>query len=126
MSLLARWSGDRPHWPLTVRSGGKQYPLAQEVEVSASIHLPLDHFDAVDVAFDCARTPGQGETGDDGIAVAVDAGGKSVETGQIILPDGEEVGRCSPTSRSAGYARTGSLTRSSARTFDAVYVLRDV
>ncbi|MFF8444896.1 TetR/AcrR family transcriptional regulator [Streptomyces californicus] len=33
---------------------------------------------------------GGGETGDDGIAVAVDAGGKGMETGQIVLPDGDE------------------------------------
>nr|WP_235495793.1 TetR/AcrR family transcriptional regulator [Streptomyces violaceoruber] len=42
------------------------------------------------MAFDCARAPEQGETGDDGIAVAVDAGGKGTETGQIVLPDGDE------------------------------------
>ncbi|MEU3203384.1 hypothetical protein ABZ702_05790 [Streptomyces cyaneofuscatus] len=43
-----------------------------------------------DMAFDCARAPGQGETGDDGITVAVDASGKGMETGQIVLPDGDE------------------------------------
>lgn len=42
------------------------------------------------MAFDCARAPGQGETGDDGIAVAVDGGGKGVEAGQVVLPDGGE------------------------------------
>ncbi|WGP08562.1 hypothetical protein [Streptomyces sp. SH5] len=40
------------------------------------------------MTFDCARAPGQGATGDDGIAVAVDADGKGMETGQIVLPDG--------------------------------------
>ncbi|MER6696845.1 hypothetical protein ACFWRE_32200 [Streptomyces fimicarius] len=42
------------------------------------------------MAFDRARTPGQCETGDDGIAVAVDAGATGMETVQIVLPDGGE------------------------------------
>lgn len=42
------------------------------------------------MAFDCPRAPGQGEPGDDGIAVAVEAGGTGIETGQIVLPDGDE------------------------------------
>lgn len=32
-------------------SDGVQDALAQQVEVGATVHLPLDHFDAVDVAF---------------------------------------------------------------------------
>ena len=38
--------------------------------------------------FDDAGVPGQGEAGDDG--VAVDAGGEGVEAGQVVLPDGVE------------------------------------
>jgi hypothetical protein len=37
--------GSTPCW-----SGGMEDALAQEVEVGAAVHLPLDHFDAVDVA----------------------------------------------------------------------------
>ncbi|MFB8118196.1 hypothetical protein [Streptomyces sp. NPDC055962] len=37
-----------------------------------------------------STTPGQGEAGDDGAAVSVDAGGEAVETGQVVLADGVE------------------------------------
>ncbi|MFC8823693.1 hypothetical protein ACFT7U_34060 [Streptomyces rochei] len=40
--------------------------------------------------FDSTGTPGQGEAGDDGGAVSVDAGGEAVETGQVVLTDGVE------------------------------------
>jgi hypothetical protein len=35
-------------------SSGEQDPFAQEIEFGAAVHLALDHFDAVDVAFDGA------------------------------------------------------------------------
>lgn len=34
-----------------------------------------------------ARVPGQGEAGDDGVAVVVDACGEGVEAGQVVLLD---------------------------------------
>jgi hypothetical protein len=37
--------------------------------------------------FDRARVPGQGQSGDDGVEVAVDAGGEGVEAGRVVLPD---------------------------------------
>ncbi|ARF53156.1 hypothetical protein B1H19_02250 [Streptomyces gilvosporeus] len=37
-----------------------------------------------------ARVPGQGETGDDSVAVAVDSGGEGVEAGQVVVADGVE------------------------------------
>jgi len=43
--------------------------LAQEVELRAAVHLPFDHFDAVDVAFHGAGTPGLGQPGPDGVEV---------------------------------------------------------
>ncbi|MFF9512462.1 hypothetical protein ACF1BU_38395, partial [Streptomyces sp. NPDC014724] len=46
--------------------------------------------DPVDVAFDDARVPGQGETGDDGITVTFDACGQGVETGEVVASDGVE------------------------------------
>lgn len=45
------------------------------------------------MAFDCARAPGQRQSGGDGVDVAVDAGGESVEAGQVVLPDGVEPSR---------------------------------
>ncbi|GAA2967377.1 hypothetical protein GCM10010446_61440 [Streptomyces enissocaesilis] len=40
--------------------------------------------------FDDAGVPGQGEAGDDRVAVSVDAGGESAEAGQAVLADGVE------------------------------------
>lgn len=37
-----------------------------------------------------ARVPGQGETGDDSVAVTVDTGGECVEAGQVVVADGVE------------------------------------
>ncbi|MFK0158144.1 hypothetical protein ACIQVK_39515 [Streptomyces sp. NPDC090493] len=42
------------------------------------------------MAFDDSGVPGQGEAGDDGIAVTVDAGGEGVEAGTVVRPDGVE------------------------------------
>lgn len=53
-------------------------------------HLALEHLDAVYVSFDDAGTPGQGESGDDGIAITVDACGEGVDGGQVVLSDGVE------------------------------------
>jgi hypothetical protein len=33
-------------------SGGEEDPLTWQVRVGAAVHLPLEHFDAVDVALD--------------------------------------------------------------------------
>jgi hypothetical protein len=64
--------------------------LPEEVEAGAAEHLALEHLDAVDVPFHDSGAPGQGEAGDDGVTVAVDACGEGVETGQTILADGIE------------------------------------
>ncbi|GAA1087040.1 hypothetical protein GCM10009577_04950 [Streptomyces javensis] len=55
-------------------------------------HLSFEHLDAFDVSFDDARVPGQGEVGNDGIAVAVavDAGGQGVQARQVVPADGVE------------------------------------
>ncbi|WP_435130717.1 hypothetical protein [Actinacidiphila sp. bgisy144] len=42
------------------------------------------------MAFDDAGAPAQGEAGDDGIAVAVDACGEGVGAGKVVSPDGVE------------------------------------
>ena len=67
---------------MTGRSGGQQDSLPQQTEAGPAIHLALDHFDPVDVAFDDARAPGQGEASDDGVAIPVDSLGKGVEDGK--------------------------------------------
>jgi hypothetical protein len=40
------------------------------------------------MSFDDTGTPGQGEAGDDGIAVTFDACGEGMEAGEVVLPDG--------------------------------------
>ncbi|MDX6761204.1 hypothetical protein SIN09_17695 [Streptomyces sp. F8] len=40
------------------------------------------------MSFDDSGVPGQGEPGDDGIAVTFDACGKSVEAGEVVASDG--------------------------------------
>lgn len=59
--------------------------LPQESKASSAEHLACEHLDPVDVFFDDAGVPGQGEAGDGGLAV--DAGGEGVEAGQILLAD---------------------------------------
>lgn len=53
-------------------------------------HLAFEHLDPVDGAFDDPGAPGQGEAGDDCIAVTVDACGEGMEAGEVISPDGIE------------------------------------
>lgn len=35
-----------------------------------------------------ARVPGQGKTGDDSVAVAIDTGGEGMKAGQVVVADG--------------------------------------
>jgi len=56
---------------------GEQDALAQQVGFRSSVHLSFDHLDAVDVAFDGAGSPGQGEAGGDGGPVLAQAGGEA-------------------------------------------------
>ncbi|MFG2234276.1 hypothetical protein ACGFNX_30505 [Streptomyces sp. NPDC048723] len=41
----------------------------------------------MDVSFDDAGVPGQGQPGDDGVAVTFDARGEGVEAGEVVAPD---------------------------------------
>jgi hypothetical protein len=66
----------------------EQDTLAEEIEAGSAEHLTFEHLDPVDVSFDHAGAPGQGEAGDDGVPVAVDAGGERVEAGEVVSPDG--------------------------------------
>lgn len=73
--------------PLSLR---QQNSFTEKLEASAAEHLALEHLDPVDVSFDDAGVPGQGEAGDDGVTVAVDACGEGVDGGQVVLADGIE------------------------------------
>jgi hypothetical protein len=57
-------------------SVGEQDAFAQEVGFRSSVHLPFDHFDAVDVAFDGAGAVGQGEARGDRGPVFAQSGGE--------------------------------------------------
>ncbi|MFE7572225.1 hypothetical protein ACFU76_35675 [Streptomyces sp. NPDC057539] len=67
--------------PSLVQSGlwSEENPLAEQLKSDAAEHLALEHLDPVDMAFDRARAPGQGESGGDGVEVAVDVGGEAVD-----------------------------------------------
>jgi hypothetical protein len=46
--------------------------LLEQIEFGTATHLALQHLEAVDVAFDRAVTPGQGDPGFDGVIVIAD------------------------------------------------------
>ena len=63
--------GLREHTSLRLFAGHPQKAVAQEIEVCAAKHLALEHFEAVDVAFDGAVTPRHGHPSfDGGIVIA--------------------------------------------------------
>lgn len=71
-------------------SAGQENPLLWESEAGPAEYLALEHLDSVGVSFDDAGTPRQGEAGDDGVAVTVDACGEGVEAGEVVAPGGVE------------------------------------
>ena len=56
----------------------------KEVELRSSVHLPLDWFKSVDVAFYFAGAVRQGEPGGDGGLVSADADGEGMQLGLIV------------------------------------------
>ncbi|WEB46138.1 hypothetical protein MOV08_39095 [Streptomyces yunnanensis] len=62
----------------------------------------------MDVAFDDSRVPGKCAAGDDGLTIAVNAYGESVETGKVILPDGVDPLREPFALALGGHGREGS------------------
>lgn len=58
------------HNGLTCGSRVEQDALAEEEKAGAAEHLAFEHPDSVDVSFDHARAPWQGEADDHGVAVA--------------------------------------------------------
>jgi hypothetical protein len=70
---------------------GEEDAPAYQVGAGASIHLPFEHFDAVDVPLDDAGAPGQAESVGDGVLVGAQAGDEGPECGlagrYICKPD---------------------------------------
>jgi hypothetical protein len=62
-----------------IGSVGEQDALAEQVGFRASVHLPFDHLDAVDVAFDGTGTVGDGEPGGDGGPVPAKPSGEAAQ-----------------------------------------------
>ncbi|GAA1697941.1 hypothetical protein [Streptomyces yatensis] len=72
------------------------------------------------MTFDDARIPGQRESGDDGVAVAVDAGGERVEAGQVVLTDGIEPVRQTLALAAGDHGREGTDVPGQSVEFGAV------
>ncbi|MEV7238221.1 hypothetical protein AB0N06_31045 [Streptomyces sp. NPDC051020] len=89
---------------ITERGG----PAYEQLKTGAAEHLVLEHLDAVDVAFDAAGVPGQGQAGDDGAEVAIDTGGEGMEAGQVVLPHGVEPVRRALTLALGKHGREGA------------------
>ncbi len=66
----------------------EQDALAEQVGIRAAEHLPFEHFDAVDVAFDGAAVPGQAQTGGDRVLVTAHSADEGVQCGLVIGGDG--------------------------------------
>lgn len=76
---------------------GPQEAPAQELQVCAAEHVPLQHFQPVDMALDRPGGPGQGHPGFDRRIVLVQAGGEAAQrvqrTAGRALKPGIELGR---------------------------------
>ena len=55
-------------------AGGQHKAVAEEVEARSAKHLALQHFEAVDMPLDGARTPGQRHPGFDRLVVLIEPG----------------------------------------------------
>jgi len=99
-------SGSGPYFGMvTSLSGRQQDSFAEQREAGAAVCLAFEHFDPVDVAFDDAGVPGQGEPVDHGVVVVLEAAGEGVQVGLVIgfdsgdpvvelvaVPAGEDLG----------------------------------
>ena len=56
---------------------GQQEAAAQEIEARAAKHLALQHFEAIDVPFDGAWTPGQRHARFDRLVILIEPGGEA-------------------------------------------------
>src|SRR5262249_28457625 len=89
---ISRWSR---------RSGSQEDSLAEQVEAGAAIHLPFEHFDPVDVAFDLAGAVGQGQAVEYGGMVALEPGREGAQLRLVISLDGGDPG-VQPLASAAG------------------------
>ena len=55
--------------------------------LGVAVHLSFDHFHAVDVAFDRAAVPGQGQSGGDRVLVSAKTGDEGVQCRLVVLGD---------------------------------------
>jgi hypothetical protein len=69
---------------------GEENPLAKQVEIAATGHLPLQHLDLVVVAFDGTRAVAEADAGDDGIEVLAESGDKGVQSGEVVGLDARD------------------------------------
>lgn len=90
---------------------------AEQSEAGPDEHLALERLDPVDVSFDDAGDPGEGEFGDDGVEVAFEVGCEVVQGGQVIVMNWAiEAGRrtgCLPEGTGTGPVRRASASRCS-------------
>ena len=63
--------GSAPHFVMVSLWSCQQDSFTEQVESGAAIHLPFEHLDPVDVAFDLAGAVGQGQ--------AVEAGSRRIQ-----------------------------------------------
>lgn len=87
------WKEARPALPDAGHAGSfteRAARVSGGLESGAAEHLAFEHLDPAGVSFDYAATPGQGEAGDDDIAVAVNAWDQGVQTGWVVLVDSIE------------------------------------
>ncbi|MFD0039265.1 hypothetical protein ACFVIZ_16690 [Streptomyces anulatus] len=75
---------------LTCGSRVEQDALAEKMKAGAVEHLTFERLDSVDVSFDDAGAPGQGEADDDCIAGMLDSCREGEEARGVVLPDGVE------------------------------------
>ena len=64
----------------------EEYSFAEQIEAGTSIHLPLEHLGAIDVAFDGAGAVGEGESVADGVVIGFQAADEAVQLRQVIRP----------------------------------------
>ena len=85
---------------------GPQEAVAQEIQVRTAKHLPLQHFQTVDVALDRPGTPRQRAPGFDGLIVLRQSGGKAAQGFQRTVGGALQPGRGGPV---GGTAAPGPL-----------------
>jgi hypothetical protein len=65
----------RDRWSTFASCGGvEEHALAEQVDVRAAVHRPLDRLQAVHLALGLPLAPGQHEIGDHGVAVLAQLG----------------------------------------------------